>query len=132
MTHLQSPISHLPSVICYLLSIICYLLSAICPVRAVAGSILEKAPFGLSAWCVDPCGASPVLPDADDSSALSGGLDAVAAGGSVATLSLVVKSDKPVAAFSVVQPATASAAAPDAILMNSFLFIFVPLPLTKN
>ena len=115
MTHLQSPICHLPSVIrhlssviCYpssviryLLSVICYLLSVICPVRAVAGSILEKAPFGLSAWCVDPCGASPVLPDADDSSALSGGLDAVAAGGSVATLSLVVKSDKPVAAFSV-------------------------------
>ncbi len=48
---------------------------------------------GLTSWCVAPCGNTPVLADAVSSSALSGGLDAVAARGSIATLSLVVKSE---------------------------------------
>ena len=66
-----------------------------------AGNILENAPKGVSAWCVDPCGPNPLLADDNGSAALSGGLDAVAAGNSVATLSLVVKSAAPVAAFSI-------------------------------
>ncbi len=64
-----------------------------------AGNILENAQKEMSAWCVAPCAANPILADAETSSAISGGLDAVAAGGSVATLSFVVKSAKPVSAF---------------------------------
>ena len=48
---------------------------------------------GFTSRCVDPCGNTPILADANSSSALSGNLDAVAARGSVATLSLVVKSE---------------------------------------
>ena len=64
-----------------------------------AGNILENAPKDVSAWCVAPCSPNPVLTEAEASSAISGGLDAVAAGGSIATLSFVVKSAKPVSAF---------------------------------
>ena len=96
MTHPPSPLSHLLSPIFYLLS----LSAALCPLHA-AENILENAQKGISAWCVDPCGARPVLPDDDGATALSGGLDAVAAGGSVATLSLAVKSATPVSSLSV-------------------------------
>ena len=95
MIHPPSPISDLLSPIFYLLS----LSAAPCPLHA-AENILENAK-GLSAWCVDPCGARPVLADDDGSAALSGGLDAVAAGGSVVTFSLVIKSAAPIDAFSV-------------------------------
>ncbi len=81
----------------------------VCAVVAVAflaasdsvANILEKPGAGLEAWCVAPCAADPVLAGAESSSAIAGGLDAVAAGGSVATLSFVVKSANPVAALSV-------------------------------
>ncbi|MBQ6924420.1 MAG: hypothetical protein IJQ73_07255, partial [Kiritimatiellae bacterium] len=96
MTHPPSPISHLLSPIFYLLS----LSAALCSLHA-AENILDNAQKGISAWCVDPCGARPVLPDDDGATALSGGLDAVAAGGSVATLSLAVKSATPVSSLSV-------------------------------
>ncbi len=60
----------------------------------VVADIYGDIKSGLNSWCVDPCGKTPVLADADSSSALSGDLDAVAARGGVATLSLVVKSEK--------------------------------------
>ncbi len=69
-------------------------------VANATAAILENAMAGLDAWCVAPCKADPVLADADSASGIAGGLDAVAAGGSVATLSLAVKSAKPVTAFS--------------------------------
>ena len=100
MTH--PPLS-LSVVLPYLLSLICYLLSIICslPPLPASASLLDAPRPGLDAWCVDPCGARPVLPDDDGATALSGGLDAVAAGGSVATLSLAVKSATPVSSLSV-------------------------------
>ncbi len=76
-------------------------LLAVLVAGVASAGILENAPSGLDAWCVDPCAAQPILPDDDGSSALTGGLDAVAAGGSVATLSFAVKSATPVKAFAV-------------------------------
>ncbi len=67
--------------------------TAIVALFAVADMHGEIKP-GINSWCVDPCGKTPVLADDDGSAPLSGGLDAVAARGSVATLSLVVKSEE--------------------------------------
>ena len=68
-------------------------------VTDAAASILENAMAGLDAWCVPTGAAAPILAEADNASAIAGGLDAVSAGGSVASLSFVVKSSKPVTSF---------------------------------
>ncbi len=66
----------------------------------VSANILENAPSGFSAYAVDPCGATPLRPDDAGASARLGGLDAVAAAGSVATLSFAIVSETPVKVFS--------------------------------
>lgn len=57
-----------------------------------AANILAGAKHGLSAFCVDPFGTAKILTADDSRFAREGGLDAVGAGNSVETFSLVVES----------------------------------------